>query len=484
MLIDTKSSANLQSGECTGRDNSILSLMPCPAEKTSDQVTLFSSWKTRKFLIPPEILTLTTLCSETLLLSFENLSAECCQQRTRTASTLDPSFFTSFKREKYDFEYHENRSTSNWCCTNYTMLRYLPTQDLPSLTRVSENCCIRPRWGETWKSTSRPATNVKLTSLTVKWLRDLFNSIGIHLSRFHHQPTEEQEIQLYPCDCLLVSKMAHFIPTHTAADSVKIADLFIENIFRLHGLPKIIISARDPKFTSTFETELRMSTSFHPETDCQKEKLNHTLDIMLRHYVDYHPTTWIKYLAIIDFAYNSAKHSANERSAFWMVYGKDPDSSLTWTSGKNDNTLKHLLHYSSDWTVLGPEHEIDFPWLSHNKASLQTNTEGHITLRLEIWFSSMEVRWERAGSSNLPRLVLFRLTPRTLLWHTGFNCHLETVCTLLYRLDGFDLTTLRQTYLLHLISRNTLLSTWINQVLGFIKGYPWTVSICLIKYNN
>ena len=49
-----------------------------------------------------------------------------------------------------------------------------------------------------------------------------------------------------------LSKMAHFIPTHTTADALQVAEVFIEHVFKLHGLPKIIISDRDPKFTSKF----------------------------------------------------------------------------------------------------------------------------------------------------------------------------------------------------------------------------------------
>jgi len=93
-----------------------------------------------------------------------------------------------------------------------------------------------------------------------------------------------------------LSKLAHFIPTQTVADAVKLAELFIENIFKLDGLPKIIISDRDPKCTckfwkslfKTLEIELRFSTAFHPETDGQTERLNQTLEIMMRHYHEDH----------------------------------------------------------------------------------------------------------------------------------------------------------------------------------------------------
>jgi hypothetical protein len=63
------------------------------------------------------------------------------------------------------------------------------------------------------------------------------------------------------------------------------------------------------------ETELRFSTAFHPETDGQTELFNQTLEIILRHYVQDHLNTWTKYLPILQFAYNSARHSL----LYWEV---------------------------------------------------------------------------------------------------------------------------------------------------------------------
>ena len=76
------------------------------------------------------------------------------------------------------------------------------------------------------------------------------------------------------------SKMAHFIPTNTTADAPTLASLFITNIVRIHGIPRSIISDRDPRFVSTFwrelfeqlQTTLRFSTANHPQTDGQTER--------------------------------------------------------------------------------------------------------------------------------------------------------------------------------------------------------------------
>ena len=88
-----------------------------------------------------------------------------------------------------------------------------------------------------------------------------------------------------------LTKMAHFIPTKTTATAEDTARLFLDNVFRLHGLPEEIISDRDSKFNGNFwqalfeslGTRLGMSTAFHPQTDGQTERMNRTLEDMLRH---------------------------------------------------------------------------------------------------------------------------------------------------------------------------------------------------------
>ena len=84
--------------------------------------------------------------------------------------------------------------------------------------------------------------------------------------------------------------MAHFIPCHHEITALRTAQLFADNIIKLHGIPEVLISDRDPKFTSKFwkelmqllGTRLAMSSPYHPQTDGQTERVNQVLEQLLR----------------------------------------------------------------------------------------------------------------------------------------------------------------------------------------------------------
>ena len=79
-----------------------------------------------------------------------------------------------------------------------------------------------------------------------------------------------------------LSKEAHIIPVKTTHIVSNIVDIFMKEIFRLHGIPKVIIYDRDPKFTGNFrkylfkglDIKLNFSTAYHPQTNGQTESVN------------------------------------------------------------------------------------------------------------------------------------------------------------------------------------------------------------------
>ncbi|KAG8485968.1 hypothetical protein CXB51_019316 [Gossypium anomalum] len=87
-----------------------------------------------------------------------------------------------------------------------------------------------------------------------------------------------------------LTKSAHFIPVRMDYSLNKLAELYVREIVRLHGIPLSIISDRDPRFTSqiwqklqdALGTKLNFSTAFHPQTDGQSERVIQILEDMLR----------------------------------------------------------------------------------------------------------------------------------------------------------------------------------------------------------
>ena len=129
-----------------------------------------------------------------------------------------------------------------------------------------------------------------------------------------------------------LTKMAHFMPTTSRATALDVADLFYRNVWCKHGLSLDIVSDRDPKFCSDVWKRLTelwpmsesMSTGFHPQTDGQTERMNRTLQQMLRNYVAPDQSDWDLYLAPAEFAYNNAKQSSTGFTPFLLNYGRHP----------------------------------------------------------------------------------------------------------------------------------------------------------------
>lgn len=145
-----------------------------------------------------------------------------------------------------------------------------------------------------------------------------------------------------PADAITVfvdklTKQARFCAGHTNDTARDVAITFFNKIFQLHGLPRVIVSDRDAKFTShfwktlhaTLGTTLAMSTAFHPQTDGQTEQANRTLEEMLRAFVNHRPDNWDQFLPALEFAFNNTKNSSTGFTPFFLNSGSDPLTSAS-----------------------------------------------------------------------------------------------------------------------------------------------------------
>ncbi|KAL4304408.1 hypothetical protein GQ457_10G011210 [Hibiscus cannabinus] len=115
-----------------------------------------------------------------------------------------------------------------------------------------------------------------------------------------------------------LTKSAHFIPVRVNMSLDILAEFYIQEVIRLHGVPVSIVCDRDPKFTSRFwkslqkslGTRLNLSTTFHPQTDGQSERVIQILEDMLRACVIDFGKNWERSIPLVEFAYNNSYQSS------------------------------------------------------------------------------------------------------------------------------------------------------------------------------
>lgn len=129
-----------------------------------------------------------------------------------------------------------------------------------------------------------------------------------------------------------LTKYGHFVALSHPYTAARVAQIFLKEVFKLHGLPKAIISDRDPVFLSSFwktlfelqGSLLNYDSAYHPETDGQTEALNKCLEGYLRCYAGAKPKGWVQWLPMAKWWYNTSYHTSTKLSPFEALYGYPP----------------------------------------------------------------------------------------------------------------------------------------------------------------
>ena len=129
-----------------------------------------------------------------------------------------------------------------------------------------------------------------------------------------------------------LTKQRQLVPCRSDVDASALADLFLQCVFRLHGLPETITSDRGPQFASHFLRRLcerlqvgrRMSTAFHPQTEGQTERFNAVMEQYLCSYINYLQDDWSLWLPLAEVAVNNHSSHATQLSPFFVLHGYHP----------------------------------------------------------------------------------------------------------------------------------------------------------------
>jgi hypothetical protein len=136
-----------------------------------------------------------------------------------------------------------------------------------------------------------------------------------------------------------LSKYAHLCALQHPFTASIVAQLFMDHVFNLHGMPHSIVYDQDPTFTRNFwqecfrlqGTQLHLSTAYHPQTDGQTEVVNKCLETYLRCFAYERKNQWAQWLPLFEWWYNTSYHTTTRMTPFEAVYGQK-------------STFRSLLH--------------------------------------------------------------------------------------------------------------------------------------------
>jgi transposase InsO family protein len=216
-----------------------------------------------------------------------------------------------------------------------------------------------------------------------------------------------------------LTKMAHFVPCNKTITSKETARLFLENVYKYHGLPDNIIFDRGTQFTSKFwqslfkilQVKINLSSAYHPQMDGQTERVNQVLEQYLRCFINYHQDNWVDLLPVAEFAYSNTFQESIHQTSFFTNYGYHPRfDSLNLSLAKNpamQDLVTRLLEIHKDMKARLVEAQ---EWQKRN-ADKSRKQNPNISVGDKVWLLRRNLKTHRPSDKlDYRRLGPFRVS--------------------------------------------------------------------------
>ncbi|KAD3336352.1 hypothetical protein E3N88_31871 [Mikania micrantha] len=209
---------------------------------------------------------------------------------------------------------------------------------------------------------------------------------------------------------------AHFLSMKETYSMDKLAQLYVNEIVSLHGVPLSIVSDKDSRFTSRFwqsfqkalETRLNFSTAYHPQTDGQSERTIQTLEDMLRACVIDFRGRWDDHLPLMEFSYNNSYHSSIQTAPFEALYGRKFRTPVYWSEiGENQFSGPEIMQETTDKVFqirerLKAARDRQKSYANRRRKPLEFNVDDKVLLKVSPWKGV--VRFGKKGKLS-PRYI-------------------------------------------------------------------------------
>jgi hypothetical protein len=160
------------------------------------------------------------------------------------------------------------------------------------------------------------------------------------------------------------TKRAWYYATTQKITAQQAARVIFDKVVAHQGLPEVIVSDRDPRFTSDMwqtiwqecGTKLSLSSSFHPQSDGLTEQHNRVIQQMLRNYVKASGKDWDQHLTALEIAYNSSRHSSTGFTPYELDIGFNPKMPMDVALRSTNNScyvsaLEFFEKWNEMWSV-------------------------------------------------------------------------------------------------------------------------------------
>jgi transposase InsO family protein len=196
------------------------------------------------------------------------------------------------------------------------------------------------------------------------------------------------------------SKSARFIPLTKLPSAKETAQIMVDHVFKIHGLPTDVVSDRGPQFSAFFWKEFcrligataSLSSGFHPQTNGQAEHANQIVARILGSLAHRCPASWSEQLAWAEYAHNSLPSSATGLSPFHCCLGYQPPLFASQETASNSPSVQAYID------------RCKCTWRRVRTALRRSNTRMSITADKRRVKSPRYVRWQRVwlSTANLP----------------------------------------------------------------------------------
>lgn len=173
-------------------------------------------------------------------------------------------------------------------------------------------------------------------------------------------------------------------------------------------------------------SDIRRSSTYHPQTDGQSEVVNRCLETYLRCFSSDKPSHWSKWLSWAEYNYNTSYHTAAKMSPFKIVYGREPTPLLPYEPYSTVNFEVDQSLIQRDATLLKLKHH-----LNRAQQRMKDQADAH---RKDVMFEEGDmvfVKLKPYRQSTLAR----RLNDKLVLRYYGPYKVLKKVSTVSYKLE-------------------------------------------------